>query len=70
MKVIIKTLANVLLIFLINISYAKSENIIKLGLLVPITGEHSYKGKSVMQSVILRSFAPFPSSHWYKFMLP
>ena len=30
MKVIIKTLANVLLIFLINISYAKSENIIKV----------------------------------------
>ena len=51
MKVIIKTLANVLLIFLINISYAKSENIIKLGLLVPITGEHSYIGKSVIQSV-------------------
>ena len=24
--------------------------------------------KSVMQSVILRSFAPFPSSHWYKFV--
>ena len=51
MKVIIKTLANVLLIFLINISYAKSENIIRLGLLVPITGEHSYIGKSVIQSV-------------------
>ena len=51
MKVIIKTLANVLLIFLINIGYAKSESIIKLGLLVPITGEHSYIGKSVIQSI-------------------
>ena len=52
MKVIIKFFKKlVLVVFFINILNVNAEDQIKLGLLTPLTGEHSEIGKSIIQSV-------------------
>jgi len=54
MKVIIKIFNTLFLIaFLLNIQSAKAQEKIQIGLLVPLSGEHSEIGKSIIQSVIM-----------------
>tara|TARA_B100000945_G_scaffold214358_1_gene172671 strand:- start:287 stop:1507 length:1221 start_codon:yes stop_codon:yes gene_type:complete len=50
MKVFIKYLLRVIFVFLINTNTIYANESIKIGLLVPITGEYNYIGKSIIQS--------------------
>ena len=50
MKVIIKYLLSVVFMFLLNTFNICANEIVKIGLLVPLTGEYDYIGKSIIQS--------------------
>ena len=50
MKVIIKYLLSVIFVFLLNTFNICANEIVKIGLLVPLTGEYDYIGKSIIQS--------------------
>ena len=50
MKVIIKYLLSVVFVFLLNTFNIYANEIVKIGLLVPLTGEYNYIGKSIIQS--------------------
>ena len=50
MKVIIKYLLSVVFVFLLNTFNIFANESIKIGLLVPITGEYNDIGKSIIQS--------------------
>ena len=50
MKVIIKYLLSVVFVFLLNTFYIFANESIKIGLLVPLTGEYNDIGKSIIQS--------------------
>tara|TARA_X000001036_G_scaffold339747_1_gene318932 strand:+ start:868 stop:2019 length:1152 start_codon:yes stop_codon:yes gene_type:complete len=50
MKVIIKYLLSALFVFLLNTLNVHANEIVKIGLLVPLTGEYNYIGKSITQS--------------------
>ena len=50
MKVIIKYLLSVVFVFLLNTFNICANEIVKIGLLVPLTGEYDYIGKSIIQS--------------------
>ena len=50
MKVIIKYLLSVVFVFLLNTFNIFANESIKIGLLVPLTGEYNDIGKSIIQS--------------------
>ena len=50
MKVIIKYLLSAIFVFLLNTFNICANEIVKIGLLVPLTGEYDYIGKSIIQS--------------------
>ena len=50
MKVIIKYLLSIIFVFLLNTFNIFANESIKIGLLVPITGEYNDIGKSIIQS--------------------
>ena len=53
MKIFIKIIIFLCLVFVLNIQKVSAEEKIKIGLLVPITGQHSEIGKSIIKSVRL-----------------
>ena len=53
MKIFIKIIIFLCLVFVLNIQKISAEEKIKIGLLVPITGQHSEIGKSIIKSVRL-----------------
>ena len=53
MKIFIKIIIFLCLVSVLNIKKASAEEKIKIGLLVPITGQHSEIGKSIIKSVRL-----------------
>ena len=53
MKEFNKKILKILFVFIVSINSASSEEVIKIGLLVPLSGESSYIGKSIIQSVRL-----------------
>ena len=53
MKIFIKIIIFVCVIGLFNVSQLLAENKIRIGLLVPITGEHKEIGKSIIKSMRL-----------------
>ena len=53
MKIFIKIIFFLCLVFVLNIQKISAEEKIKIGLLVPITGQHSAIGKSIIKSVRL-----------------
>ena len=50
MKVIIKYLLSIIFVFFLNTFNIYANESIKIGLLVPLTGEYDYIGKSIIQS--------------------
>ena len=50
MKVIIKYLLSIVFVFLLNTFNTSANESIKIGLLVPLTGEYDDIGKSIIQS--------------------
>jgi len=53
MKIFIKIIIFLCLVFVLNIQKVSAEEKIKIGLLVPTTGQHSEIGKSIIKSVRL-----------------
>ena len=53
MKEFNKKILKILFVFIFSINSASSEEVVKIGLLVPLSGESSYIGKSIIQSVRL-----------------
>ena len=53
MKIFIKIIVFICAISFLNIEKISAEEKIKIGLLVPLSGEHSYIGKSIIRSVRL-----------------
>ena len=53
MKIFIKIIIFLCLVFVLNIQKVSAEEKIKIGLLVPVTGQHSEIGKSIIKSVRL-----------------
>ena len=53
MKEFYKKILKILFVFIASINSASSEEVVKIGLLVPLSGESSYIGKSIIQSVRL-----------------
>ena len=53
MKIFLKIIIFICVITFLNISQSMAENKIKIGLLVPITGEHKEIGKSIIKSIRL-----------------
>ena len=53
MKEFYKKILKILFVFIVSINSASSEEVVKIGLLVPLSGESSYIGKSIIQSVRL-----------------
>ena len=53
MKIFIKIIIFLCLVFVLNIQKISAEEKIKIGLLVPITGQHSEIGKSIIKSIRL-----------------
>ena len=51
MKELYKYIFKIILIYFFSINLSYSENTIKIGVLVPLTGEHSHIGKSIIQSI-------------------
>ena len=53
MKEFYKKILKILFVFIASINSASSEEVVKIGLLVPLSGESSYIGQSIIQSVRL-----------------
>ena len=53
MKEFNKKILKILFVFIASINSASSEEVVKIGLLVPLSGESSYIGQSIIQSVRL-----------------
>ena len=53
MKEFYKKILKILFVFIASINSASSEEAVKIGLLVPLSGESSYIGQSIIQSVRL-----------------
>ena len=53
MKEFNKKILKILFVFIVSINSVSSEEVVKIGLLVPLSGESSYIGKSIIQSVRL-----------------
>jgi len=53
MKIFIKIIIFLCLVSVLNIQKVSAEEKIKIGLLVPMTGQHSEIGKSIIKSVRL-----------------
>ena len=53
MKEFYKKILKILFVFIASINSASSEEVVKVGLLVPLSGESSYIGQSIIQSVRL-----------------
>ena len=53
MKEFYKKTLKILFVFIASINSASSEEVVKIGLLVPLSGESSYIGQSIIQSVRL-----------------
>ena len=53
MKEFYKKILKILFVFVASINSASSEEVVKIGLLVPLSGESSYIGQSIIQSVRL-----------------
>ena len=53
MKEFNKKILKILFVFIFSINSASSEEVVKIGLLVPLSGESSYIGQSIIQSVRL-----------------
>ena len=53
MKEFYKKILKILFVFIASINSASSEEIVKIGLLAPLSGESSYIGQSIIQSVRL-----------------
>ena len=53
MKEFYKKILKILFVFIASINSASSEELVKIGLLVPLSGESSYIGQSIIQSVRL-----------------
>ena len=53
MKEFYKKILKILFVFIASINSVSSEEVVKIGLLVPLSGESSYIGQSIIQSVRL-----------------
>ena len=53
MKEFYKKILKILFVFIASINSASSQEVVKIGLLVPLSGESSYIGQSIIQSVRL-----------------
>ena len=53
MKEFYKKILKILFVFIASINSASSEEVVKIGLLAPLSGESSYIGQSIIQSVRL-----------------
>ncbi len=53
MKEFYKKILKILFVFIASINSASSEEVVKIGLLVPLSGESSFIGQSIIQSVRL-----------------
>ena len=53
MKEFNKKILKILFVFIVSINSVSSEEVVKIGLLVPLSGESSYIGQSIIQSVRL-----------------
>jgi len=53
MKEFYKKILKILFVFIASVNSVSSEELVKIGLLVPLSGESSYIGQSIIQSVRL-----------------